>query len=268
VTDPGALFDFVLKILMVSLRAGSLWLFFPVFSQPGIPGIVRITGAFAISVALIPVASPHLPAWSSAHLPGMAESFFFVLRELVIGAGMGLVSKWIFSSILAAAHWAGTQMGFSVGGLVDPEFQTDDSAWARFHQWVGIMLFLAVGGHFLLIEALAESYRHDLSNVLVRLGDPQAGLHFWAEIGGRFFTWMLKLAGPIAVVSLVLQAALGVLSKFVPQINIWAVSFPITIGVGVLVFTMLSPHYGDALVGLFNVTRESNYLWLRFLGAR
>ena len=86
-----------------------------------------------------------------------------------IGAGMGLVSKWMFSACVASAQWAGTQMGFSVGGVIDPEMHSSDSAWAQFNQWVGIMLFLAVGGHYTLIQALADSYQFNFDNIFVRL---------------------------------------------------------------------------------------------------
>ena len=72
----------------------------------------------------------------------------------------------------------------------------------------------------------------------------------------------------MVVVLLLLQAALGILSKFIPQINIWSVSIPVTIGVGIMLFIILSPIYADALGGLFNVEKESNYLWLKAMGAR
>lgn len=266
--DVSNIFLPILQTFLVLLRVGALWMFFPVFGHGSVPPIVRICGAFALSLSLVPAVRGSLPPWTMEHLPQTAELISFVLREFVIGAGMGLVARWGFGSCVAAAHWAGTQMGFSAAGLFDHEFGQSDSSWAEFNNWVAIMLFLAVGGHFLLLQGVVESYGFHFDEVLVRLTDPTKGAVFWSEIGSRFFIWMLKLAAPMAIVLLLIQAALGVLSKFIPQMNVWAVSMPITLGVGVLVFTMLSPMYSDALSGMFQSSGEMSRMWTRFLGAR
>jgi flagellar biosynthetic protein FliR len=266
--DVNALFLPILQIVMVSLRVGSLWMFFPVLGNSLIPPMVRLAGALTLSMALRPLALAHLPHWDLQHLPGLAELVLFVLKEFIIGAGMGLVARWIFTVASSAAQWVGTQMGFSMGGIFNPEMQEGESAWAELHQWIATMVFLGIGGHWLLIQAVADSYSVDLSGALARLGDPHAAGAFWVEIGQRFFVWMLKLSGPMVVVLLLLQVALGVLSRFVPQINVWMVSIPLTIAVGVFVFTLLSPMYGDALSSLFAAGNESTYLWIRFLGVR
>lgn len=263
-----ALFDHVIRIVMVLMRVGALWSFFPIFGQNSIPRPVRMAGAVTLAVALLPTAVSHLPAWTLARPPLAGELVLFALREFAIGAGMGLAARWIFSVVMTAAHWAGMQMGFSAGGALDPEFQGSDTSWAEFHQWIGMIIFFGIGGHLFLIQALGDSYQFDMSQFGTRLMDPQAGGAFWIEVGSRFFSWMLRLAGPVVVVLLVIQAALGILSKFIPQINVWTVSIPVTIGAGVVVFALLSPMYGDALASLFNLSRETTYLWLKAVGVR
>ena len=258
----------ILQVVMVLMRVGALWMFFPIFSQGTIPAPVRLAGALTLSLALLPLAGPHLPPWTLQALPGNGEIASFVFREFVIGAGMGLSARWMFSAVVAAAQWVGTQMGFSSAGLFDPEFGQSDSSWADFHQWVAITLFLAIGGHWWLIQAIADSYQFDFANWFARLSELQRGSAYWAELGTSFFVWMLKLSAPLAVVLLLIQAALGILSKFIPQMNIWSVSLPITIAAGVFLFSVLSPMYGDALTQLFGSTREVSQTWIRFLGTR
>lgn len=259
----------ILQLFMVSLRVGSIWMFFPILGQRNLPNTVKLAGALTLSMALYPLVKPHLPAWDLAHLPNASGLVFFISKELVVGLGMGLCARWIFTACVASAHWVGMQMGFSAGSMVNPELEQNETAWAEFNQWIAIMLFLGIGGHWLLIKAVADSYSVDTQSIFHTLGDTSLASQFWVEVGRRFFFWMLKLSGPMVVVVLLLQAALGVLSRFIPQINVWLVSLPITIGIGVLVFTFLSPMYGDALGGLFKETQESSYMWLRFLkGAR
>jgi len=259
------LFTPILQIFLITLRVGAVWMTFPVLSQNNIPSIVKLSGALALAVALHPAIHANLPPWSATQLPTLANIVYVVSRELIIGLGMGFVAKWIFTSAMAAANWAGMQMGFSAGSILNPETESQESGWAEFHSWVAILLFLGIGGHWLLIRALADSYQIDFSQIFTSLTDPKLSGAFWIEIGRTFFLWMLKLSAPIVVVTLLLQAAMGVLSRFVPQINVWLVSLPITIGAGVIVFTMLSPLYGDALESLMNATQSSSLLWLKML---
>jgi len=259
------LFETILGLIQVLLRVGCFWMFFPVFGATSTPAPIRVAGAFCLSFALQPVVAMHLEPWRLDRLPDTSQLFLFALRELAIGAGMGLVCRWMIGTCVAAAHWVGAQMGFSQGGMFNPEFDTSESAWAELHQWMCLTLFLSVGGHYLLLQALKDSYAMDASRVFANLGDLRSGRLLWIEVGSRFFKWMLQLAAPLTVVLLVLQAALGVLSKFIPQMNIWAVSVPITLGVGVFVFSLLSPLYGDALGSLVLSTHDLARIWLRYL---
>jgi flagellar biosynthetic protein FliR len=263
-----ALLSYVLKVFWVALRIGSAWMFFPILSQRQIPAIVRFTTALTFSVALLPSVGPHLPNLEFSNLPSGGVLFLEILKELTIGIGLGLVAKWMFSTCVASAQWIGTQLGFAGGGMVNPDFEFEDSAWTEFHNWIAVMFFLALGGHWFLLQALRDSYLFDFSNLYARLGDSRVVSGFWVEIGTQFFFWMLKLSGPLVVVVLLLQAAMGVLSRFVPQINVWMVSIPLTLGIGTFVFTLLSPLYSDALASLFKSSFEMNYQWLHVIGVR
>jgi flagellar biosynthetic protein FliR len=262
------LFTPMIHIVVVATRLVSLWLFFPVLGTRTIPGPIKIAATLTMSLSLLPLVSPHLPAWSATRLPGLDELVLRLASEFVIGAGMGLVAQWIFSSSLAAAQWVGFQMGFSQGSILQPDLETHESAWTELLNWIAIMLFLGIGGHWFFIQAMADSYTVDTSQVFARLTQSEKLSQLWIEVGTGFFTWMLKLSGPLVVVMLLLQAAMGVLSRFIPQINVWIVSIPLTIGVGVFVFTLLSPMYGDALNGLFESTFNAQHLFIRVLGGK
>lgn len=254
-----------LQIAMISLRVASLWMFFPIFSQSTISARIRVMGMLVLAMALYPTVGKLLPRWDLQALPSTAVIVSYVAQEFLVGAGMGLLAKWVFTTFIAAAHWVSVQMGFGVAGLYDPETQNSESSWADFNQWVGVMIFFAIGGHIYFIQALAESYKFDLTHTFDALLDVQRSTQLWGEVGGRFFLWMLKLSAPMAIVLLMIQLGLGVLSKFVPQINLWSVSLPITLGVGVLVFTFFSPMYSDALQDLFRANHELPFMWLKYL---
>ncbi|MEO5666609.1 MAG: flagellar biosynthetic protein FliR [Bdellovibrionota bacterium] len=266
--DVLSLFDPIMKLIWVSFRVGAFWIAFPFVVSMNLPAMVRVASALTLSMALVPLVGHTLPHWSVAAPPDMPELVAFTFREITIGLGLGFLAKFIFSAALSAAGWMGSQIGFSAATVVNPEFQDSDTSWSSLHGWIALMVYLAIGGHWFTLQALAESYQFSFNDFYAHLTDPAAGVALWSEVGTRFFTWMLKLSGPMLVVIMVLQAGLGVLSKFVPQINIWVVSMPITIGVGVLVFAISLPMYGEALQKLFSAGLETQYLWLRFLGAR
>lgn len=266
--DSAQILDPILRLLVVMFRMCALFMFFPIFGQANINPTIKICASFAFSLCLLPAVSSQLPHWSVANLPPTSELFNVAIREFVIGAGMGLVAKWFYSACLSASEWVGTQIGFAMGSMFNSETQENISSWAEFNQWVGMMLFFSIGGVGLMIQALVDSYLFNFSHMADRLLNPSAGALFWIEIVGSFFHWMLKLSGPMVAVLLLLQLSLGVLSKFVPQINIWMVSIPITLGVGVLVFSLMSPMYGDALKHLFADQIQGQYLWLKYIGVR
>jgi flagellar biosynthetic protein FliR len=266
--DFAQLLEPIFKVFLVVCRVGSLWIFFPIFGSLSVPPQVRIAGALVLSVALMPMVQNFLPPWSLSQLPSTFDLVGFVARELVVGAVMGLVARWILTSAMAAAHWVGMQMGFAMGDLFNPETGTNESAWTELHNWMAMVLFLGIGGHYLLIQAVRDSYALNPDFIFARLMDPQLAPQFWVEVGKQFFAWMIRLAGPMVAVLFLLQAGLGVLSKFIPQINIWVVSIPITIGLGIFAFSLLSPMYGDALGHLFEAQQDSTRLVLKFLGGR
>jgi len=261
------MFTYLLSIALISVRVAALFVAFPFYAHTAIPAMVKVFCTMAFAVALYPAVGPTLPQWSASNLPLVSEIFSRVVMEFAVGVGMGLVARWIFSSVIASAHWVGTQMGFSMGGVLSPDIGEDSSSWAEYLNWMAILIFLSVGGHHMILSALKDSYLVNMNDAISALGSAERGTAFWIETGSTFFAWMLKLSAPMVVVVLLLQAGLGVLSKFVPQINLWIVSIPITLGVGVLVFTMLSPMYGDALTELFKVEQEFQYSWLKYLGA-
>ncbi len=258
----------ILQVAMVSLRIGTLWIFFPFFSRQAIPMSVRVAGMLTLSLALLPIAAAKLPVWTLSAPPTAWEGLAYIVTELFIGLGMGFLARLFFFAILSSAEWTSMQIGFSASSMFNPDFDGADTSWAVFCDWVAIMLFLGIGGHWMLLEALASSYKFEFQDLFLRITDPRLGFSFWAELGTSFFVWVIKLSGPMVVVVFILQIALGVLSKFVPQINVWSVSMPITLLLGVFFFTLLSPMYGDALSKIFEHAASSGQIWMKYLGAR
>jgi flagellar biosynthetic protein FliR len=114
---------------------------------------------------------------------------------------------------------------------------------------VATMAFLAVNGHLVLLEALAESFITMPINSVPFSGNAPLELVRW---GGRIFSAGLQLSLPIVAALLITNVALGILTRAAPQLNLFGIGFPITLGVGFLTLSLSLPYLSTPIVNLFN----------------
>jgi flagellar biosynthetic protein FliR len=250
----------------VAVRVSSLFLFFPFFSSMRIPFMVKAAACFLFSIALLEKAKTSFPVEIIQMKASAGFLIFFVIRELLVGAGMGLIAKAFYDCCIASAEWIGLQMGFNMSAMMDPMGDQHQSSWAIFHDWLAMMVYLSLGGQWWSLRAIADSYQINTESIFQMLADSSRASALWIQVGQQFFFWMVKLAGPMLAVVMFLQFSMGILSKFIPQINLWTVSVPLTLGIGIFAFSVFSPMYGDILGSLFSAQKDGIEMWLRFLG--
>ncbi len=265
VTEGASLLNQILGVVLVSFRVGAFWMFFPIFGDRQVNATIRLFGALALAIGVFPAVAPNLQAWSFEHLPKDWEIINFAIREITIGLCMGTIARMVFWAALSAAQWTSVQIGFTAGAAVDPTTGSDGHGWPELNNWMVIMLFFSVGGHYWLLQALVDSYSFSFSNFYGVMSSGQSA-QFWIDFGKELLSWVVRLSGPLVVVILAIQFSFGILSRFVPQINIWSVSVPVTLAVGIFTFSALSPFYGDALKEAFHRDQQIIYRWLKHTG--
>jgi flagellar biosynthetic protein FliR len=123
-----------------------------------------------------------------------------------------------------------------MANIIDPQSGTNNTVIAEFYYLLSLIIFLSVDGHHWIFRALAQSF-HVLSPGKIHF---QEGLYrHILQLSGRLFVIGIKLSAPVLVILVLIQFALGVVARMVPQVNILISSFPLTIGLG-LVFMGLS----------------------------
>ena len=247
---PAALVDLTVPRLMVFLlalaRVSGLFLFAPILGSRSAPVQVRAAVVFFVSVAMLPV----LPAAAAADVATLAPSAYFadVLRELAIGFAIGLVAQLVFGGVELAGQLSGVQMGVGLATLIDPHNQDQITALAQWCNLIALLLFLAIDGHHLLIRAVAESF----ATVPIGGSFPaSAGPAMVLSLAGGMFTLALKIAAPVMVLLLIVNGAMGVLAKLIPQLNVFIVGFPLNVGAGLLVMAAALPFTLHVLEGAF-----------------
>jgi len=205
----------------------------PVFSHQGVPQIIRLSTGLVLALII----APTIPAMPQVDLFTMA-GMLLIAQEMIIGIAMGFAVRIIFTAIDMAGQLCGMTMGLGFATFFDPQSQGNTAVISQFFGILAVMVFLSVDGHLALISAVAESF-HSMPIVL----DPAHGVNGFKLVvwGGKIFSVGLQLALPVVAALLITNMALGVLTRSAPQLNLFGIGFPITIGIGFVVIALMLP---------------------------
>jgi flagellar biosynthetic protein FliR len=216
----------------------------PLFGNAGVP----VSSKVALGVLLALVIAPIVPPMPAAD-PTSWAGLLILVKEMIIGVAMGFAMRLVFAAIEYAGEVASQTMGLGFAMFFDPTTRGRSSAVSQFMALVATMAFLAVNGHLVLLEALAESFITMPIDSIPFSGNAPLELVRW---GGRIFSAGLQLALPIVAALLITNVALGILTRAAPQLNLFGIGFPITLGVGFLTLSLSLPYLSTPIVNLFN----------------
>ena len=238
--------DHAAVFLLMLTRCSGIFMIAPFFGSLNIPVTVRAAAAFAFTLVLFPVVDGLGTVAAPPSIWAFAGS---VLAELFIGWLIGFVAYVCFSAIHMAGKVMDMQVGFAVVNVMDPTSGQQIPLIGSLLYNLGIIVFLVTNGHHVIITALAESFR------MVPLAAMQPNLSLTMLLvdftNGIFVTGM-KIAMPVTFAILLVNVALGILARTMPQMNIFVVGIPLQLMVGVGVLSMLLPFYVMFLDVLFN----------------
>ena len=214
----------VTPILWPFLRVLALFSAMPVIAQRGVPMRLRVGLAFLIAFC----AQASLPAIAPVALDSSA-ALLAVVQQVLIGVSLGFAVRIVFAAVEFAGELVGLQMGMNFAAFFSPMSGGEQTAVSRFYGIAIAWLFIVSGGHLLVIAAVVESF-----GAFPVAGDPFAFLRAvepqrW---GAEIFRLGLWIALPLVAMLLFTNLVLGVISRVAQQMNVFAIGFPITLGVG------------------------------------
>lgn len=215
------------------LRALALFAAMPVLGTRTVPMQVRIALAGFIAQAAQATLPPVQPVALDSPL-----ALLLVAQQTVIGLALGFAVRIVFTAVEFAGELIGLQMGLNFAGFFDPISATTATASSRFFGTLVAWLFIVMGGHLLVIAALVQSFQ------AFPVGpEPFAFLHRMQpqRWGAEIFSTGLWIALPLVTMLIFVNLVLGAISRVAPQINIFAVGFPVTLGVGLLGMMLTLP---------------------------
>ena len=209
------------------LRIGGFVLTAPAASEAAVPRLVKIVLTLALAFLMAPLVQ--VPAELSIF---SAAGMLSEVLELLIGVSIGMVVYLAFEALVFAGQSISLTMGLGFATLVDPQRGAQTPVLGQMFMIFGILTYLAINGHLLLLGALAESF-HTLP-----IGAAHVDKNFLLSVvlwGARVFDTGLLIALPAVIALVIVNLALGVVTRAAPQLNLFGIGFTITLLSGFLV---------------------------------
>jgi flagellar biosynthetic protein FliR len=226
---------FVGSLMWPFMRIGAMLISMPVLGTRMVPTRIKIIATFTISVFVLPLL-PAVPEVEALSLSGL----FISVQQILIGFAMGFTLQLVFGSLMIAGEVIAMSMGLGFASMIDPNNGVSVPVIAQLMVIIGTLLFLALGGHLMLIQLVVNSFQ--------TLPISPTGIEresFWAIVswGSQMFIGAIWVAIPAIISMLVVTICLGVMTRAAPQLNIFSVGFPITMFLGFVILMLILPGF-------------------------
>jgi len=235
------------------LRTLALFTSAPVLSSRAFPVRARIGLAFFVALAA-------QPSLGQQPVIGMNEAGALgaVIQQVGVGLAIGFAIRVVFAAVELAGEVAGFQMGLNFASFFDPTLNTQSSAVSRFFGQITLFIFIVMNGHLMVLLAVIKSFQAFPvdQNFLQALQQMKM-----LDLGVNLFASGLWISLPMVGVLMFANLALGIVSRVAPQMNIYAIGFPITLTVGLIGMAATLPMLDEPLMGLMERALDVFSVW-------
>jgi flagellar biosynthetic protein FliR len=220
--------EFAALFMLVMARVGALVMLMPGIGDRAIPPRARLALALLLTLMLVPLVRPmvSLAGLEPATLVGLA------LGEVLVGLMLGAALRVTLAAMQVAGVIVAQQMGLSVAATIDPASGSQNPSIATFLVLLATAMIFAMDLHHLAIRGVVDSYRMITPGQLPATGD---AAQFVARTFAGAFLVGVQISAPFLVFGIVFNLGLGVLSRLMPQLQIFFLALPATILIGTLI---------------------------------
>ena len=232
-------------------RLASFLMVIPVFGTQLVPARVRLGLALLMTILIVPMIPP-VPQVEALS----ADAVVITLQQILIGIGLGFALTALWQLFVIAGQMIAMQMGLGFASMVDPANGVNVPVLAQIYTITITLLFLVMNGHLVAFEVFIESF-YTLPIGLVGLG--QDGVWALAHRISWMFASAMLLALPAVTAVLIVNISFGVMTRAAPQMNIFALGFPIGLIFGLFAIWVLHanflPHFDQYTRETFDFMR-------------
>lgn len=217
------------------------------FSLPAVNTTVKILFALVLTLCLYPT----IPGVASLAAGMQGDLPLLAAREVLVGLILGFMTRIFFFALSMVGELISVSIGLASAQMYNPMADAHGGVMEQLHVMLGSLFFLLLGGHHVMISALAQSFEMIPLAVLSIKTGPLAEM---AMFGRDLLVITIKMSAPVLVAILVANMAMGILGRAVPQLNVLVTSFPVTILLGLLVMIISMPLMTFEMNGLVDIT--------------
>jgi len=248
----------LLAFILVLVRVSGIIATAPVFGSSNIPPQIKVV----LSLMLALILYPFIPLITV--YPDRPDHYIMLIAsEMLIGLVLGIIARFLFGAVEFAGTVIGFQMGLGMAMVFDPQSQEQISLVGRFENATATLIFLAMDGHLIVLQALVRSYSvlppggASISRPLVEN---------LTELSASVFVIGLQIGAPLIVALFLANAVVGLLARSVPQIQVFVVGFPLTLMLGFLFLFFGMPFFAQAVHQMFEKLDTQYFEAIKLLG--
>jgi len=231
--------------LLVFARITAFFVTAPFFSLRNVPGPFKIALGFLMAL----ISFQYVPALDP--IPMNLTFAVHIVKEVLVGVILGLICEVMFAAVRVAGGLMDMQMGLSMANVIDPQTGAYIPVTGNFKNILATLYFFSIDGHHMLIRGVISSYQAiPLDRLWAPFGSEQVMMTA-VKVFLQMFLSAFMIAAPLVVALFLVDVALGIIAKSVPQFNIFVVGLPIKLLAGFLLLLVLMPAFLLTLNGLF-----------------
>lgn len=247
----------VVAFFLVMLRMTGMLVFNPIFGRRNVP--VMLNAAFAFILTYTLTASMSFPVLPN---PTLFSMVYMAIKELAVGMLAGFVLQLFLSVLIVSGEVIDMQLGIGMSKIFDPASNSSISLSSTILNIMFVMLFFLTNNHLTFIYLTAQTF--EIIPLGVATINPNVFYHI-AELFSIIIVFSMKLCLPIAVVEVVVTFAVGMITRIIPQINIFVVNIQFKLLIGMLVMVMLVPSFTSFMENLLIICFDNIQLvWTSF----
>ncbi|MBS4193998.1 flagellar biosynthetic protein FliR [Lederbergia citri] len=224
--------------MLIFMRVSTFFVTLPLFSYRTLPATYRIGFAFFLSLLMY-----YTIDVQSIDITG--TYFLLILKEAGVGLLIGFTAYMILSAIQIAGGFIDFQMGFAIANVIDPQTGTQSPLIGQYLYMFSLLFLLAVNGHHLIMDGIFYSYQSiPIDQVFIPFGNSSLAEYIIKSFSMMFMI-AFQMSIPVVASLFLVDVALGIVARTVPQLNIFVVGFPIKIAVSfIILFIVLGVMFG------------------------
>lgn len=237
----------ILLFALILLRMIAFVVSSAIFGSPTVSTPVKVLLSIVISLLIFPSVKVGNVNYDliSNEIIGLA------VRELVVGLALGFLTRLFFFVVTMTGDLVSMSVGLSASQMYNPMLGSHGNTIDQFYSTLGTLVFLAINGHHMLLSSIVQSYD------LLPVSSLSLNVGVFAEMaayGQSVFIMAIKMCAPVLVTILLVNLAMGILGRAVPQINVLVTSMPVTIMLGMTVVFLCLPLLVVEMNGVVEIT--------------